>query len=111
MKRYVDLLKDSIKGLLTDEKHELMMPKTFEYFVALKLSKFYQTQFYGWADIDPLKKKQLNLPLNDKGVDCCTEDFKRLVQIKYYNDTSVVNYSSLATFLAFPQFFNKKEYA
>src|SRR3990167_2513423 len=103
MERHVRFLQGNIVELLrhqqTDDTQTLS--KIFEYWSAIQLTVEKNVPFNVWKDINPDVKGKFNLPQNDMGVDLATDDFKTLVQCKFYSETTCINCREFSTFPLF----------
>lgn len=88
--------------IIGKQRNSLTDPTLFEYACAYYLSESEGKRCYVWKDMPALMKIERGFPLNDKGVDIVEEDFKNLIQCKYY-EKSTIYWQSLSTFLAFPR--------
>ena len=100
--KHVRFLQGNIVDLMRRPPNNLTLPTLFEYWSALQLTLEKNVPFTVWKDIDPNIKRNHKVPHKDMGVDLTTDDFKTLVQCKFYSEMSCINWGGFGTFLGFP---------
>jgi len=109
MIKHVEFLDKKIKKLLTNNSNMILtMPKVFEYYSAVKLTKRFDRQFYVYEDVFKYRKQNFNFPLKDHGIDVTDLSLNSIAQCKYYSSSSYITYGKLSTFLASEKLVGKK---